>query len=353
MESPKPEWHATPPAPIYKAPKPGRSLAQYLIYGFGLLLLAVGVLALYSRFAPSFKAVPNTVAAGMKEDRINIVLIGIGGDAHPGRGKDLADAIMVLSLKPSTRQAAMISIPRDYYVRLGRYGKHRINAAHRLGAQGYPGGGPGLLLDGVSEILDQPIHAFVRVDFAAFEKIIDELGGIDVYVQRGFHDFLFDDSFEQGWQRMNGQRALRFARYRYINSEEGNNYARELRQQQVLAAIKDKVKTLGPQQALRLIGAARAVSKHTATNLTTGQMIELYTTFRQMSPDQIRHVSFAPFTKPVKTDDPADPTPAVGPRTENGEQIHAMARDVFNDTDPIVTESQIRLGAAAAPPPAQ
>lgn len=353
METPPPKWQPNTPAPTYKSARQRRSIAHYLIYGFGFLLLAVGALALYTRFAPSFKRVPNTVAEGMKQDRINLVLIGIGGDAHPGRGKDLADAIMVLSLKPSTRQAAMISIPRDYYVSLGRYGEHRINAAHRLGEQGYPGGGPGLLLDGVSKILGQPMHGFVRVDFAAFEKIIDELGGIDVYVHRGFHDFLFNDSFEQGWQRMSGKRALRYARYRYINSEEGNNYARELRQQQVLTAVRDKVRNLGPQQALRLIGVARAVSKHTATNLTTGQMVELYSLYRDMKPDQIRHVSFAPFTKPIRTNDPADPTPAVGPRTGNPVQIHAMARNVFNEMTPIVTKSQIRLGAAAAPQPAQ
>jgi LCP family protein required for cell wall assembly len=318
--------------------------------GFVLILLLISALALYSRFAPSLKEVPNTVAEGLEQDRVNIVLIGIGGEKHTGSGKDLADAVMVLSLKPSTRQAAMISIPRDYYLSMGSYGMHRLNAAHALGATGYPGGGPALVMDSVETILRQPMHAFVRVDFAAFEKIIDELGGIDVYVHRPFYDFLFKDSFQQGWQHMNGERALRYARYRYIMSEEGNNYARELRQQQVLAAIRDKLGTLPPQQALRLVAVAQAVSKHTETNLTAGQMIQLYSRYRDMKTDQVRHVSFAPFTHSVKTHDPADPTPAVGPRAGDNREIRAMARDVFLDTKPIVTESQIQLGGPAVAP---
>lgn len=314
------------------------------MYGFLIALLAVGGLAAYTHFAPSFEDVPNTVADGMAQDRVNIVLIGIGGDTHPGRGKELADAIMVLSLKPSTRQAAMISIPRDYYVALDGFGKHRINAAHELGERDHKGGGPTLVMQAAQTILGQPMHAFVRIDFAAFEKIIDELGGIDVYVHRPFYDFLFKDGFEAGWQRMSGERALRFARYRYVMSEEGNNYARELRQQQVLAALREKVRTLSPQQALRLIAAARAVSGHTSTNLTTPQMVELYSRYRTMDKEQIRHVSFAPFTHAVKTGDPNDPTPAVGPRSGDEREIHTMAQNIFSDMTPIVTRSQIQIG---------
>lgn len=333
------------PAPTYKAPDSRKGIAHYAMYAFAAVLVIVGALALYAKFAPSFKTVPNTVTAGMKEDRVNILLIGIGGDAHPGSGKQLADALMVLSLQPSTRRAALISVPRDYYVDLGRYGRKRINSAHLIGEDGYPGGGPGLTLDGVSKIIGQPLHAFVRVDFAAFEKVIDELGGIDVYVHRPFYDTMFNDGFQRGWQHMSGKRALAYARYRYANSEEGNNYARELRQQQVVAAVRARISRLGPQDLLRLLGAGRAVSKYTATNLTAQQMIELYSLYRNTKPDQIRHVSMAPFTKAVKTNDPADPTPAVGPRSGDSRQIHAMARDVFNDMTPIVTRSQIPIGA--------
>jgi LCP family protein required for cell wall assembly len=322
------------------APVPERASRQrggrVAFYVFVVLVLGTAAAATYTRLRP--EQVPNTVAAGLKSDRVNIVLIGIGGDSHPGGGKDLADAIMVLSLKPSTRQAAMISIPRDYYTELGDSGKHRINAAHALG-------GPALVMDAAQAVLGQPMHAYVRVDFAAFERIVDEIGGVDIYVHRSFYDFLFKDGFKKGWQHMNGRRALRFARYRYVDSEEGNNYARELRQQQVLAAVRNKLTSLSPQQALRLIAVAQTVSSHTSTNLTPRQMATLYATFRNMRREQIRHVSLAPFTRSIPTNDPADPTPAVGPRSGDNGRIQLMARAVFSGTEPIVTRLQIRPGA--------
>jgi len=287
-----PPPRGTPLRPVYTSTKKNRSRAtEWFLFAVLGVMLLVGALALYNEYAPKMKKVPNTVEAGFKTDRINILLIGVGGPTHPGEGKDLADAIMVLSLKPSTRQAALLSIPRDLWVNIGRDGVHRINAAHAIGEEnGYPGGGPELLRETVEQVLGQPIHAYIRLDFAAFEKVIDQLGGIDIYVYRPFYDFMFKDQFNAGWQHMTGKRALRYARSRYILSAEGNNFARELRQQQVIAAIRDKVRNLSTQQALRLVGIARTVSSYSDTNLTTQQMIELYSMYRGLTDSKLRHV---------------------------------------------------------------
>lgn len=341
--SPPVKWTHRGPALPEAAREPVRKTrrGRFGLYAVLVLVLGTAAVATYTSLRPP--AVRNRVAEGLKSDRINIVLIGIGGDSHPGEGKSLADAIMVLSLKPSTRQAAMVSIPRDYYVPLRNRRKHRINATHAIG-------GPALVMDAAEGILGQPMHAFVRIDFAAFEKIIDEIGGVDIYVHRAFYDFLFKDGFDKGWQHMNGRRALQFARYRYVNSEEGNNYARELRQQQVLAAVRDKLTAVSPQQALRLIAVAQTVSEHTSTNLTARQIATLYATFRGMKREHLRHVSLAPFTRLIPTHDPADPTPAVGPRSGDNRQIQLMARDVFASAEPIVTQSQIRPGVEESSP---
>lgn len=337
--------------PVYtpKDKKKRSRLTEWIMFAFIAVILIVGAIALYTQYAPSFKKVPNRVVDGYKADRINILLIGVGGPTHPGEGKDLADAIMLLSLKPSTRQAALVSIPRDFYVRIGRYGVHRLNAAHGLGEEnGYPGGGPALLMDTVEQIVGQPMHAYIRVDFAAFEKIIDELGGVDIYVYRDFYDFLFKDEFHAGWQHMNGKRALRYARSRYIRaSAEGNNFARELRQQQVITALREKLTNLSPQQALKLVQIAQTVSKYSDTNLTTGQMIDMYSMFHGITQEKIRHVSLAPFTDIFMVNDPADPGEAVRPRTGNYDEIHVIARSVFTSNKPIVTRDEIPL----TPPP--
>ena len=346
---PQPRYERPPLRPVYADPKKKRfRITEWILFAVIAVIVILGALALYTEYAPRIKKVPNTVEQGFKADRINILLIGVGGPTHPGEGKDLADAIMVLSLKPSTRQAALISIPRDLWLRIGHWGSHRLNAAHALGEENnYPGGGPELLREVVQQVVGEPVHAYIRVDFAAFENIIDQLGGVDIYVYRPFYDFLFKDQFNAGWQHMNGKRALRYARSRYILSAEGNNFARELRQQQVIAAIREELATLNAQQAMQLVRIAETVSHYTDTNLTAGQMIELYSMYHSLPGNKLRHVSLAPFLAVFMVNNPADPGEAVRPPSGTYQQIHIMARNVFNGQRPIVTRDEIQM----QPPP--
>jgi LCP family protein required for cell wall assembly len=326
-------------------------VTEIVMWGFIALVVAMLGLAAYTRFAPSFKTVPNHVEDGYKNDRINILLIGVGGDTHPGEGKNLADAIMFVSLKPSTRQVALVSIPRDFYLKVGEYGMHRLNAAHALGANGYPGEGAGLLMDTVSQIMGQPVHAYVRVDFAAFQKVVDALGGVDIYVYRPFYDYLFKDGFQAGWQHMNGRRALHYARYRYVRaSAEGNNFARELRQQQVITAVKEKIQKLPPGDVMKLYNVAKAVGDHTDTNLTTQQMVELYTMFRNTQRKDIRNVSLKKFTEIIMVTTPGDNGEAVRPIGNDYTKIHQVIATVFSGKDPIVMRDEIQLTDVGKPP---
>jgi len=340
----------------YTPPKPHpRSRAvEWILFGVFGLLVVIGAFALYSHFSPSYSRVPNTIADGWKQDRINLLVIGVAGDRRKDMGNDLADSILLVSLKPSTKQAALISLPRDLYVKIGRFGVHRLNAAHDIGGKvGYPGEGPGLLIDTIKDFTGQPVHAFVRIDFAAFEKLIDELGGVDIYVYRPFRDFLFNDEFKQGWQHMNGDRALRYARYRYVHGAEGNNFARELRQQQVVTAVRDKIRHLDAQQALRLVAGMGAVSKYTTTNLSTPQMVQLYQTFHDIKPGDVRHVSLAPLLQIFNVTDPNDPGEAVRPATGNFAQIDNLVATVFSNKQPVLTKEQIPLVDGQAPKPAE
>lgn len=335
-------------------PKPHRKTGFIEVVLFGLLglMLITACFALYSHFHPGRDLPPNTVDLGLKQDRVNLLVIGVAGDRKFNGGNDLADAILLLSLKPSTRQAAMISIPRDLYVDIGRFGVHRLNAAHDIGAKaGYRGDGPGLLMDTVSQVIGQPIHGFIRIDFKAFAKVIDDLGGIDVYVYRPFRDFLFQDQFNQGWQHMNGDRALRYARYRYVHGAEGNNFARELRQQQVVSAVRKKLQHLSAQQALRLATTATTVSRYTLTNLTPGQMLTLYQTFHDMPPGNVRHVSLAPLTEVFMVTKAGDEGEAVRPLGGSFQPIQQMARTVFTDKRPLVNRDQIQLSDGEPPKP--
>ena len=337
---------------LTETPKPtkGQYAIEITLFAlFGVLLALAGV-ALYTTNSKEYKTVPNLVAEGIKQDRVNILLFGVGGDHHPSNDQ-LADSIMLVSLKPSTRQAAVVSIPRDLWVHLGVYGAHRLNYAHLIGnGSGYPGSGPGLLRDTVSRVFAQPVHAFVRVDFDSFEKIVDAVGGIDVYCQRGFYDFLFKDGFEKGWHHLNGKRALAYARYRYIDGPEGDNFGREVRQQQVMNAVRDKLQRADSQTVIRLIAAMPSLSASTQTNLTTPQMISLYRTFRTIDPKQIKHVSLKPLTQIFEVRRLTEPGEAVRPRSGDYREFQAVEKAIFSSE--AAAANDVRFASTPAPRPA-
>ena len=326
-------------------PKPTRSQSAVEITLFAVfgVLLVLAAIALYTTNSKSYREVPNSVDAGFKRDRVNIVVFGIGGESHPSHDQ-LADSILFVSLKPSTKEAALVSVPRDLWVHIGRYGTHRINYAHEVGnLSGYPGGGPGLLSDTVGRIFRQPVDAYVRVDFAAFEKMIDDVGGVDVYCQRGFYDFLFHDGFSQGWHHLNGKRALAYARYRYIVGPEGDNFARELRQQQVVNALRDKLQRLRPQDALKLLQAAATFSKGAETNLTPTQILALYRTFHDVKPENVRHVSLKPMTEIFEVKRLAEPGEAVRVPNDDYTALRNLEMNIFRSDRQISTPDSIRI----------
>jgi len=348
--------HASKPDIEKLPPKATRtqSAVEVVLFAVFAVLIVLAAVALYtSYYSTKYRTVPNTVDAGLKNDRVNIVVFGIGGDNHPQHDQ-LADSIMFVSLKPSTKQAAIVSIPRDLWVRIGQYGTHRINYTHEVGNQsGYPGKGPGLLCDTVSQVLGQPVNAFVRVDFSAFEKLIDDVGGVDVYCQRGFYDFLFHDGFSQGWHHLNGKRALAYARYRYVVGPEGDNFARELRQQQVVSALRDKLQRLSPQNALQIVSTATTLSNATETNLTTGQILTLYRLFHDVKQDNIRHVSLKPMTEIFEVTRLAEPGEAVRVPNDDYTPLHVMAANIFKSGQQISTDDEIRVANVPLPPQPQ
>ena len=329
------------PSPEGPKPTKSQSAIEYVLFAVFGVIVILAAIALYSMYSPKFRAVPNHFAEGMKGDRINILLFGIGGSDHPTHD-DLADSIMLISLKPSTKQAAIVSVPRDLWVPLGRYGTHRINYAHAVGeSSGYPGQGPGLLCDTISRTFNQPVHAFVRVDFDAFEKIVDDIGGVDVYCQRSFYDFLFRDGFAQGWHHLDGKRALAYARYRYVIGPEGDNFARELRQQQVISAVRDKLQRANPQAVFRLIQALNTLSSSTDTNLTNAQLVTLYRTFHDITPNNIRHVSLKPITELFEVTRLNEPGMAVRTRTGDNRELQALEKSIFASEAEVRTPDQI------------
>lgn len=245
------------------------------------------------------------VMQGEENDRINILLIGYGGPGHSGGY--LADTIILTSIQPSTNKVAMISLPRDLFVPIPKYGWRKINNAFAFGQNDDdPEGGEKLLVATVENILQQKIPYYVRVDFAGFENIIDAIGGVDINVACGFVDRQYPTadfgyqtiSFGEGEQHMAGDTALQYARSRhgYVTTKgcqgEGSDFARSKRQQQILQAAKDKMLSAGtflrPQ---RIVSVLREVGSSAGTNLELGEFARLSNMAKSVKSETIANVT--------------------------------------------------------------
>ena len=214
--------------------------------------------------------------------RTNVLLLGVdkrAGSSYTYKDSNgvehkngfLTDTIIILSVGTGTKDAVMVSIPRDTWVDVPGWdgvsaSSGKINSIYSLGnTQGYPGGGLALAEEVVSSKLGLPIHYAVRIDFECFNESIDTLGGFEVGVGKAFDDYQYPISgkensvcpnrsfscryehahFEKGLQLMSGDKALQYVRSRTGTNGEGSDFARAARQQKVLIAAKSKALSLG------------------------------------------------------------------------------------------------------------
>lgn len=225
---------------------------------------------------------PDKTVKGESDDRVNILLLGVGGEGHDGAY--LSDTIILLSIQPSTHKIASIAIPRDLLVDIPGYGYGKINAADAIGEVKEKGTGPILASQVIGKIINQPIQYYVRGDFQAFKELVDDVGKITVYVDKPFTDYQFPTydfkyqtvSFVKGWQDMNGEKALAYSRSRHGNNGEGSDFARSRRQQKVILALKDQILSastiFNPGKFDSIIGS---LSNHIQTNIQPWELMNL------------------------------------------------------------------------------
>lgn len=230
---------------------------------------------------------------GEKDDRINFVLMGMGGAGHDG--PYLTDTIIIASFKPSTKEAAIFSLPRDMIVPISDNEYRKINAVYTIGQQRGIGGGE-LVKEVISKTFDMPIHYFAAVDFQGFVEMIDAIGGVEIDVKKNFTDNQFPTadykvqsvSFTAGQQKMDGLTALRFARSRHGNNGEGSDFARIKRQQQILLAAKDKMTSfntlINPKKITSLFSL---FTKYTSTDLEPWEAVQLIHLAKDMDTQRI------------------------------------------------------------------
>jgi polyisoprenyl-teichoic acid--peptidoglycan teichoic acid transferase len=153
-------------------------------------------------------------------------------------GKPLSDTMILMRLDPHKKATALLSLPRDLKVEIPGYGTDKLNAAYSLG-------GARLTVRTIRGLDPRlKINHVINVDFHGFSKAVNALGCIYVDVDRRYYnqsDAYSKINIQAGYQRLCGQDALAYVRYRH----EDNDLVRATRQQDFLRQVKAQVGAFG------------------------------------------------------------------------------------------------------------
>lgn len=178
----------------------------------------------------------------MKNDTvINILLIG--QDARPGEYRARSDAMLLCSYDIANQKLTVVSFMRDLYVTIPGYVDHKLNSA-------YAWGGITLLNETILTNFGIQVDGNMAVDFDAFQRVIDLLGGVDIYLTAEEATYLNAKRFYQGMNHLNGAEALTYARIRSIGD---GDFSRTGRQQNVIQAVVKQCEGLNLSQLHRLL----------------------------------------------------------------------------------------------------
>ncbi|HLZ48238.1 MAG TPA: LCP family protein [Candidatus Limnocylindria bacterium] len=259
---------------------------DYVALGIVTLALIAGYASLYRGanswaglaarvFAPVAGATARGVATPFEpppwngHERLNVLVMGVDSRGVAGDTQN-TDTMIVLSLDPVNRTAAMLSVPRDTLAAIPGHGQDKVNAAFTLG-------GPQLAQRTIEDLLGIKINSYVLINFEAFTKIVDSVGGVLVDVKRPIRDEAYPTAdfgverlnIQPGPQLMNGDVALKYARSRH----DSNDFSRARRQQDVISAMRARLAADG--MLARVPGIVDGVGSAVETNFDPANVLSI------------------------------------------------------------------------------
>jgi polyisoprenyl-teichoic acid--peptidoglycan teichoic acid transferase len=224
--------------------------------------------------------------------RVNMLVMGLDYSDLEKGDISRTDTMILFTVDPLTMTAGMLSIPRDLWVNIPGYDYGKINTAYFLGeANQLPGGGAGLAVKAVEELLGVPINYYAQVDYEAFVRFIDDIGGLPVEITEtmtleaiGNYN---EQTFEPGSYTLPGKWALSYVR---VRKGYGDDFAREQRQQEAIIAMRNQI--LEWDQMPKLIANAPTIyadlSSGVHSNLSLEQIIQFALLLEKVPLDNIK-----------------------------------------------------------------
>jgi LCP family protein required for cell wall assembly len=211
-----------------------------------------------------------------------LFILVAGSDARPREDirRTRADSLHLLAVNPTTLEGTVLGFPRDSWVDIPGHGAGKINTALQLG-------GPDLLAETVRHLTGLPVHYYVLTSFPGLSGMVDELGGVDVLVERRMNDANSGARFEPGWHHFNGAEALAFCRDRH--DVPNGDFSRSENQGKVILAALAKMRAeVGDDEGIRRwIGV---MMRHVTLDVPANEVLPLGALARRLEPQYLRNV---------------------------------------------------------------
>ncbi len=300
------------------------------------------------------KNVDPTLLKGEGDGRVNILILGKGGPGHDG--PDLTDTLLVASIDPIAKEAALVSVPRDLWVKTTATGSSKINSVYANAKyailNNYPTrlqtdaikeqaekAGVKAVEGAISNTLGIPLHYYVMVDFEAFRQSIDAVGGIDINVKTQLYDPSI--AWENNWnpliaavgnQHFDGKKALLYARSRHGSAR--GDFDRAERQREIIVALKSKILSLGTfSNPIKINQLIDAFGNHIETDFSLNEIMRVYDLAKVIDGSKIQSIGLADPPNDYVTTDNINGLSVVVPKAGiyDYTAIHNYIRNILKD----------------------
>ena len=233
-----------------------------------------------------------------KNSSLNLLLLGIVGEGS--RGQFATDTILVTHLDFTNKKIALISIPRDLWVRIPNSSQEtKINGLYAMENRGKKfsqATKSSLITKKAEEITGLKIDETVILELEGFGKLIDAIGGIDIWLETDVYDPLLINPHKPteifhlaaGWRHLDGDLAIKFVRSRY--APEGDFY-RMRHQQQIIAALKNKLTKLADVWNLvTWLKIWQSLNNHIIADLDFNALWNIFNLIKDISTDEMEYL---------------------------------------------------------------